>query len=286
MTTAKVREYFIDLGCDRSRYLEIGEGPPLLLLHGMGLASSANTFDLLMPHLADRFRVIALDLLGFGLGSRSVEAGPTFELLIDHVREFMDYLGEPRMHLVGHSLGGWLGGLLAYQSPQRIERMVMLCAAGLNREIAAGVSAKLDLSRQAFEHQVQHGVSDPERLSQSDVQLLVDGLLRAGSAPGAANSLSPLMAQMKNLVLRERYMLHRRLPYIDVPTLVIWGDKDPIEPYPTWAQEYDDIEGDVGRSSKPWVPPAARVARLAAGHYPHWELPEDTAGLIKDFFRS
>ena len=249
MTTAKVREYFIDLGCDRSRYLEIGEGPPLLLLHGMGLASSANTFDLLMPHLADRFRVIALDLLGFGLGS-------------------------------------WLGGLLAYQSPQRIERMVMLCAAGLNREIAAVVSAKLELSRQAFEHQVQHGVSDPERLSQPDVQLLVDGLLRAGSAPGAANSLSPLMAQMKNLVLRERYMLHRRLPYIDVPTLVIWGDKDPIEPYPTWAREYDDIEGDIGRSSKPWVPPAARVARLAAGHYPHWELPEDTAGLIKDFFRS
>lgn len=280
---ARVQEHHIKLSCGKSRYLEAGEGLPLLLLHGMGVASSANTFDLLIPHLSDRYRVIAPDLLGFGLGNREVTAGPTFELILEQLREFMDYLGLKKIHLVGHSLGGWLGGLLAYQSPQRIERMVMLCSAGLNREMAGGVAAKHEPSRALFESLVKRWVSDSARFSGADFDLLVDGLLRAGSVPGAATSLDPLIEQMKTPALRERYMLHRRLPFITVPTLMVWGDSDPLDPYPTWTEEYDKVEGDMRRSSKPWAPPEARFARLASGHYAHWELPEDTARLIKNF---
>ena len=73
-----VTEHRIALTCGENRYLEAGNGPPLLLLHGMGIATSANSHDLLIPHLATRFRVLAPDLLGFGLGTRQVQAGPTF----------------------------------------------------------------------------------------------------------------------------------------------------------------------------------------------------------------
>ncbi len=273
----------IVLTCGENRYLEAGAGPPLLLLHGMGVAMSANSQELLIPHLAARFRVLAPDLLGFGLGTRQVEAGPTFELILEQLREFMDRLGLAPVHLVGHSLGGWLGGLLAYQSPQRLSRLVMLSSAGLNREPAAGVGAKLQPSREQLRDLVRGWLRDPDRLSAADLERVVDGLYAAAAAPGAASSLDPLLAQMQSAVVRERYMLHRRLPFITVPTLMLWGEHDPLDPYPTWSAQFDALGGDMHRASKPWAPPGARFAKLPCGHHPQWELPRQTAVLISDF---
>lgn len=276
-------EHRIALTCGENRYLEAGNGPPLLLLHGMGVASSANSHDLLIPHLAARFRVLAPDLLGFGLGTRQVEAGPTFELILDQLREFMDRLGLAQVHVVGHSLGGWLGGLLAYQSPQRVQRLVLLSSAGLNREPAAGVGAKLQASRDQLRELVRGWLHDPARLSGAELEQVVDGLYAAAAAPGAASSLDPLLAQMQSPAVRERYMLHRRLPYISVPTLMLWGEHDALDPYPTWSAQFDALAGDMHRCGKPWAPPGAHFAKLPCGHYPQWELPQQTAELIGDF---
>jgi pimeloyl-ACP methyl ester carboxylesterase len=276
-------EHRIALTCGEHRYLEAGSGPPLLLLHGMGVATCANSHDLLIPHLAARFRVLAPDLLGFGLGTRQVEAGPTFELILDQLREFMDRLGLAHVHLVGHSLGGWLGGLLAYQSPQRVRRLVLLSSAGLNREPAAGVGARLAPSREQLRELVRGWLHDPGRLSAADLEQVVDGLQAAAAAPGAAGSLDPLLAQMQSPALRERYLLHRRLPYIPVPTLMLWGEHDPLDPYPTWSAQFDALGGDLHRSDKPWAPPGARFVKLPCGHHPQWELPQQTAALIGDF---
>lgn len=278
-----VTEHRIALTCGENRYLEAGNGPPLLLLHGMGIATSANSHDLLIPHLATRFRVLAPDLLGFGLGTRQVQAGPTFELILEQLREFMDRLGLARVHLVGHSLGGWLGGLLAYQSPQRVQRLVMLSSAGLNREPAAGVGAALQPAREQLRELVRGWLHDPRRLGAAELDRVVDGLYAAAAAPGAVTSLDPLLAQMQVPTVRERYMLHRRLPFITVATLMLWGEHDPLDPYPTWSAEFDALAGDMHRSSKPWAPPGARFARLPCGHYPQWELPQQTAALIGDF---
>ena len=278
-----ISEHRIALTCGENRYLEAGNGPPLLLLHGMGVATSANSQDLLIPHLATRFRVLAPDLLGFGLGTRQVQAGPTFELILDQLREFMDRLGLAQVQVVGHSLGGWLGGLLAYQSPQRVRRLVMLSSAGLNREPAAGVGAKLAPSRDPLRERVRGWLHDPGRLSAAELEHVVDGLLAAAAAPGAATSLDPLLAQMQSPAVRERYMLHRRLPFITVPTLMLWGEHDPLDPYPIWSAQFDALAGDMHRSSEPWAPPGARFARLPCGHHPQWELPRQTAALIGDF---
>ncbi len=181
-----ITEHRIALTCGENRYRQAGDGPPLLLLHGMGVATSANSHDLLIPHLAARFRVLAPDLLGFGLGTRQVEAGPTFELILEQLREFMDRLGLARMHVVGHSLGGWLGGLLAYQSPQRLGRLVMLSSAGLNREPAAGVGVKLQASRDQLRGLVRGWLHDPGRLSGAELEQVVDGLYAAAAAPAAS----------------------------------------------------------------------------------------------------
>jgi pimeloyl-ACP methyl ester carboxylesterase len=278
-----VHERRIDLTCGQNRYLEAGDGPPVLLLHGMGMASSANGFDLLIPHLAGQFRVLAPDLIGFGLGTRTVDAGPTFELIVEQLREFMDRLGLARAHVVGHSLGGWVGNLLAYESPQHVARLVALCSAGLNVQPAAGIRASAIPTRAQFEALVRGWLHDPGRVSDADFSRLVGGLVAAANAPGALESLDPLLAQQENPTLRARYLLMRRLPFVAAPTLVIWGEHDPLEPYPVWKEEAPGLGGDMSRSSRPWSAPHARFASLPARHWPHWELPAEIAALIAPF---
>jgi pimeloyl-ACP methyl ester carboxylesterase len=281
MTATQERR--IALACGENRYLEAGDGPPLLLLHGMGMASSANGFDLLIAHLSGRFRVLAPDLLGFGLGTRRVEAGPTFELIVDQLREFMDRLRLEQVHLVGHSLGGWVGNLLAYESPHRVERLVALCSAGLNVQPAAGIRATAVPTRAQLDALVRGWLHDAGRVSDKDLAQLVDTLMAAAGAPGSLESLDPLLAQQENPTLRARYLLMRRLPFVSTPTLVIWGEHDPLEPYLVWKQEASRLGGDMRRSSRPWAAPTARFASLPTGHYPHWELPRETATLITSF---
>src|SRR5262249_20415407 len=128
----------LDLG--RTRFIEAGVGEPILMLHGMGVSNSANSFDPIIPELARNHRVLALDQLGFGKGIREVVEGPTFELILEHVRQFLDALQIDAAHVVGHSMGGWMAARLAYQSPDRVRKLVLISPAGLNAKVSESAS--------------------------------------------------------------------------------------------------------------------------------------------------
>src|SRR5687767_325561 len=119
----KKYEKYEDLSNGRVRYYEAGSGDNhTLLLHGMGSQTSADTFAFIFDKLAEKLHVYNLDMLGFGKSSRKMEYGPTFEVVIDGIREFMDKKGIQKVNLVGHSAGGWFGSILAYESPERINK--------------------------------------------------------------------------------------------------------------------------------------------------------------------
>ncbi len=283
MSTA-ITEHIGQLSLGRIRWLTAGEGPPLVLLHGMGVYSSASLFKYIMPALASRFRVIAPDLLGFGKGVRAMEEGPTFELMLEHLREFLDVEGLARVDLLGHSMGGWVAALFAHQSPSRVSRLAMLCAAGMNLAPAKGIRHAAIPSAEDLRKNFLGGMRHPEN---ADPETVADAALNAhqmASEPGALEGIDPLLRQMETPSLRERYMLQRRLPFIAVPTLVAWGEADVFEPYPTWNAEWPELKGDVTRSSKPWAPPGAIFRRLPTGHFPHVENPGLTAELILEYF--
>src|SRR5712671_2144210 len=102
----------------RLRYLELGEGDsvPVVLLHGFG--ADLNTWMFTQPALAEGRRVIALDLPGHGGSTKDVGAGNP-ESLTEVVENAADMLGLERVHLVGHSMGGAIGALLALRRPER-----------------------------------------------------------------------------------------------------------------------------------------------------------------------
>jgi 2-hydroxy-6-oxonona-2,4-dienedioate hydrolase len=278
------REHCAELGLGRCRWLEAGAGAPVVLLHGMGIATSADNLRALIERLARRRRVLAPDLLGFGEGVRVLADGPTFELILAHLREWLDLQDTGPVDLVGHSLGGWVGAWLAYESPHYLRRLVMLSAAGLNRTPAPGIRSAGAPGPVEIRAQLAAGMAHPEAADPAILDAAVAAGVFAAGAPGALAGLEPLLRQMETPQLRARYLLHRPLARVRVPVLHLWGEAERMEPYPTWTQEFGRLGGELARSSKPWGAPGARYVLLAgAGHFPHLERPDATAREIGAF---
>jgi pimeloyl-ACP methyl ester carboxylesterase len=112
----------------RLRYVDIGDGPPLILVHGLG--GSWQTWLENLPALATQHRVVALDLPGFG---RSEELASPIEVsdLVSTVCELMDALGIGRAALGGHSMGGLIALCLATSHPERVSELVLVSAGGV-----------------------------------------------------------------------------------------------------------------------------------------------------------
>ncbi len=285
MSAANLTEQYLDLSLGRCRYLAGGQGPPVIVLHGMGAFCSADNVAPLAQRLARDFSIIAPDLLGFGKGVRELSEGPTFELVLEHLRELLHALGIKRARWVGHSLGGWLSTLMAYQSPHLVERLVLLCAAGMNKAPAPNIR----MTGVPTVEQVRSILSVRFRRPVTEDDAVLNAAAAAGhqalALPGALTSLDPFLHQMETPTLRDRYLLQRRLPLISVPTLMAFGEGDVFDPYPTWNEEWDTLNGDLHRSSKPWAVPGARFARLPTGHFPHIEAPDETADLVRAFLQ-
>ena len=125
MRATGVREESLVVGGCRVRFLTAGKGAPVVLVHGFG--SSAYTWRHAIPGLAARHRVAVLDLPGYGASGLPGE--PSLALLTEAVAAVLERIGPPA-RLVGSSLGGALAALVAARSPELVERLVLVDAAG------------------------------------------------------------------------------------------------------------------------------------------------------------
>jgi len=123
-----------------TNYHDLGAGPPVVLIHGSGpgVTGWAN-WRLTMPVLAERFRVIAPDMVGFGYTARPAAIRYTLEAWVDHAIGVLDALALERVNLVGNSFGGALSLALAIRHPARVRRLVLMGAAGLKFELTPGL---------------------------------------------------------------------------------------------------------------------------------------------------
>ena len=268
----------------KMRYYEAGEGDNVLLLHGMGVYTSADTFQFHFEALAKKYHVIALDVLGFGKSDRSLAHGPTFDVIVDGVREFLDMKGIESTHLVGHSAGCWFGGILAYESPDRINKIVFLGAAGMNVKPVHGVASYQEPTLESLTEGNMSSVYEGSSFTAEMAAEVAAQMLPYVKMPGAFDGLKPLVAQMANPDSRKSYLLQRRLPFIKNPMLVIWGESEFMEPHPTWTEEWEASGHNPGNSSKPWVSPNSSFEIIpGATHNFHWEHPEEVLKLITGF---
>ncbi len=253
------------------RYVRMGTGPTIVLLHGF--ASSIVTWKDVLPVLAQQHDVIAMDLPGFG-GS-DIPSRLTPDLQARVVLGVLDQLAVRRASLVGNSLGGALALVLAATQPDRVERLVLIDAAGFNFAMAdrplllraltvlpgAGLLDRSPRRRWLIDLGLRQVFHDDRLVTPERVDEYVVPLLR----PRAAVALQQLLRSPDDLGFPGIVARIRQ------PTLVIWGRNDVWIP-PENARRFAASLKD------------ARVVLLdACGHMPQEEKPEDTATLIAEF---
>ncbi len=219
----------IATGGFRTNFHDRGEGSPVLLIHGSGPGVSAwANWRGVVPTLAERFRVIAPDMVGFGFSDRP--AGIAYERAtwITQTLDLLDALGLEQVDVVGNSFGGAIALALAIAHPDRVRRLVLMGSVGLSFPITAGLEAAWGYEPSLA---AMRALLD---LFAFDRGLVTDELAelrhRASIRPGFQESFSamfpaPRQAGVEALASREADI--RRLPH---ETLVIHGRDDRIIP--------------------------------------------------------
>lgn len=221
--TATITEKFVEMSHGKSRYLEAGSGYPTILMHGAGFLSGADNWLPVMPGLAQRLHVYALDSLNWGPGDVFNQEF-SFAYQVDHMREFMDVLGIEKANFIGHSMGGWLVTLLAYESPDRVNKAVLVAAGGTaTRPLQNMVEFKVPSAEQVREQVGRRLANLPPGI---DGNHYLEQYLQKAADPAHGEAFAAVMRHMTNPMTRQRYNTLRRLPHIKVPTLIIWGRDD------------------------------------------------------------
>lgn len=243
----------------RTHVYQGGRGKPLLVLHPEFCADQWHPYH---DRLASHFRVVAPDHPGFGRSERPDWMEQVDDLVFHYV-DLLDLLGFERVSVIGTSLGGWIAAALAVAHPERIERLVLAAAGGIRVD---GV-ARFDLFAAPIEQTLRHLFFDEARIPQ---------LLPAAHGPEVllrAYRESTSLARLAwNPYFYDR-KLQERLPRIEAPTLVIWGEKDTFLPL-RHGEEFARLI------------PRARLRTIPdCGHLVPLEQPERFAQLCADFLR-
>ncbi len=253
-------------------YRTCGEGPALMLVHG--IANSSTSWEPVLASLGRRFTVIAPDLLGHGDSAKprgDYSLGASASLL----RDLMLALGHERATIVGHSLGGGIAMQIAYQFPDRVERLVLVSSGGLGRQVTpvlravALPGAEYVLPLLASQPVVNAGAKVGGLMKRIGVRLAPDvGVLARGFA-----SLNDVAAR-RAFVHTARSVIEiggQRVNAEDkmyltaaIPTLIVWGDRDPVIPARHGIRAHERMPGSrlaAVRGRAP-LPPSRRPDRL------------------------
>lgn len=135
-------EHDIEAGGFRTHYIEAGAGRTVLLIHGSGPGVSAYAnWRFLIPVLAERFHVLAPDVLGFGTSARPERVTYDLALWVNHLIAFLKAMNVQSCSIVGNSMGGALALALAIERPDLVDRLVLMGSAGLSFPLTEGLDA-------------------------------------------------------------------------------------------------------------------------------------------------
>ncbi|CAG0980498.1 hypothetical protein MYXO_01825 [Myxococcaceae bacterium] len=263
----------------RFGYRTGGSGPVLVLLHG--IARSSATWNDVAWALAHRFTVVAPDLLGHG-GSCKRPGDYSLGAYANVLRDLLHALGHERATIVGHSLGGGVAMQFSYQFPELCERLVLVSSGGLGRAVhpllrsAAIPGAGFVLPWLCSEHTrgaVQGATRWIGRLglrAGPDLEEAWDGFVSLGDAEARRAFLDTVRSVID--VRGQRVSARDRL-YLasEMPTLVVWGARDPLIPVRHAYVAHEQIAG-----SRLEIFPQA-------GHFPYRDDPRRFTEVLEEF---
>jgi pimeloyl-ACP methyl ester carboxylesterase len=273
------RSRTVTAGRLRTFFLEAGEGPPVILLHGLGATNAS--FLPTMWDLARDHRVLAPDLPGFGDSAKPIRAYRA-GFYARWLSGFMGAAGVERADLVGNSMGGRVALEMGMDEPDRVDRMALLAPSPAfirRREFVRLVRFLRPelavLPVPMFHRHVVRGIrfmfARPDRLPDEWYAAAADEFIRVFRT---GRGRIAFFSAAREIYLEEPYGedgFWDRLPGMGRPALFVWGERDRLVPA--------SFERHVQRA----IPNARSVVLPDCGHVPQYELPERTHELIRGF---
>jgi pimeloyl-ACP methyl ester carboxylesterase len=233
-----IQSQTIELHGQPVKYIEAGRGPAMVLIHG--ITSSSRTWARVLPGLAEHHTVIAPDLLGHGASAKP-RGDYSLGAYASGIRDLLVALGHERVTVVGHSLGGGIAMQLAYQFPERLERLVLVSSGGLGREVNIMLRAAT-LPGSEYVLPLLSGSVIRRAASAATGLLSRVGLHPSPDIEGVADGFTSLAA-----VDARRAFLHTARSIIEpwgqrvsatdrlylaawLPTMLVWGERDRMIP--------------------------------------------------------
>jgi pimeloyl-ACP methyl ester carboxylesterase len=269
----------VDLHGHRAVYRTAGEGPNLVLIHGM--INSSRHWESVALRLAGSYRVIAPDLIGHG-DAATPRGDYSLGAHAASIRDLLTTIGVERATIVGHSLGGGVAMQFFYQFPQRTERLVLISSGGLGHEVSpllrgAALPGSAALLRLATRPRLVGGIAA------SGARLRARGNSTGVYLQAVARALGPLQEKGSRQAFLEtlrsvidvhgqRVSARDRLYLLgEMPTLIAWGERDRTIPIAHGLEAQHSI-------------PNCRFETLPkAAHFPNLEDPEGLAAILDDF---
>ncbi|MEA2682073.1 MAG: hypothetical protein QOK05_401 [Chloroflexota bacterium] len=265
----------------RIGYYKAGRGPVLLLLHGIG--GSAGTWMQVIRRLSRDYTVIAPDLLGHGASER-LRGDYSLGAHASAVRDLLVKLGHDRVTICGHSLGGGVAMVFAYQFPERCERLVLVDSGGLGPEVSPLLRL---MSLPGSEYVVplgtwpglaQAAVAVGSRLGRLGFRLspVAGEIWQTYYTLGSGDARRAFLATLREVIDfqgQKVSAVNRLYLASQVPVMVIWGSDDRIIPVAHAHAAHRSM-------------PGSRLEIFEhVGHFPHAEAPERFIAVLEDFMR-
>lgn len=260
--------------------LTMGQGPDVLLIHGLGGAKSS-FFDAAAA-LSHHYRVHAVDLPGFGSSSKPVRAPYNAKWFAETMVDVMDTIGIERAHVVGNSMGGRVAIEMGLRFPERIGGLGLLCPAvafvkRAYHPIVRLLRPELGILPHSFTQGMVSGqfwdmFADRDAVDPAIADIGCEEFRRIYSSPGARLAF---LTSARNIYLDAPFGangFYPRLAGLEVPSLFIWGTHDKLIP-PAFKRHVER-----------WLPSAEQIVLDPCGHVPQIERALQTTGLLQRFF--
>jgi pimeloyl-ACP methyl ester carboxylesterase len=272
-------EWQVNLHGHRVIYRIVGDGPPVVLIHGM--VNSSRHWEEVALRLADRFTVIAPDLIGHG-DSATPRGDYSLGAHAASIRDLLAVIGVDRATIVGHSLGGGVAMQFFYQFPQRTERLVLVSSGGLGRGVSPllrtaalpGASLLLALAADRRFLALLARIGKQLQLRRHGAGVYLEAIARALRPLGPRGAREAFLQTLRSVIdikgqrvsaLDRFYLLGR------MPTLIVWGARD------------NTIPIEHGLEAHRRAPGSRFEVLPEAAHFPHLEDPEGLAAALRRF---
>ena len=247
---------------------------PIVLIHGTG--SSLHTFDAWVDELKQDYRVIRMDLPGYGLTGPFPDRDYSIAAYVEFIEHFLSAQGIDKCILGGNSLGGQISWRFTIENPEKVEKLILIDAAGYNykseSEPVAFRIAKTPIlknmltfitPRSVAKSSVENVYDDKSKVTDDLITRYFELTLSEGNR----------QAFIDRFEAKKDPNAHKQIPNIHQPTLIIWGDQDLLIPVEIARSFHEDLPNDT------------LVILKDVGHVPMEESPQESLEAVLSFLK-